>query len=236
MTNTPNLTLPLLEGNQAQKHVTVNEGLSLLDGLTQLVIESRTVTSPSGSEVEGSLYFLPVGAVNEWAGQGGKLALKVNGAWRFVVPKIGWQAYILAEELQTQWEGSTWVKRAYASSVNGAKTTHHIVEIDHVITPGTVNTTALAIPQYSLVYGVTGRILTTVSGTLTSWDVGTPGDGDRYANNIGLAQGSWINGPSFRILTYYNQPNIQLSATGGDFAGGVVRLALHYDILTPPNA
>ena len=36
MTNTPNLALPYLATAQAQKHITVNEALSLLDTLAQM--------------------------------------------------------------------------------------------------------------------------------------------------------------------------------------------------------
>ena len=45
MTNTPRLALPAIEAAQAQKHVTHNEALTLLDALTQLAVESRTLTT-----------------------------------------------------------------------------------------------------------------------------------------------------------------------------------------------
>ena len=40
---TPNLLLPYLAAAQAQKHVTLNEALRLLDALVQLVIQSRAL-------------------------------------------------------------------------------------------------------------------------------------------------------------------------------------------------
>ena len=46
---TPNLALPLIAGNQAQKHVTVNEALRLLDGLVQLTVLDRHLTAPPAS-------------------------------------------------------------------------------------------------------------------------------------------------------------------------------------------
>ena len=49
MTNTPNLSLPYLATAQAQKHVTVNEALSQLDGLVQLSVLDRDLASPPGS-------------------------------------------------------------------------------------------------------------------------------------------------------------------------------------------
>jgi Protein of unknown function (DUF2793) len=40
MTNTPRLALPAIEAAQAQKHVTHNEALTLLDALTQLAVKA----------------------------------------------------------------------------------------------------------------------------------------------------------------------------------------------------
>ena len=49
MTDTPRLALPVIEAAQAQKHVTHNDALTLLDCFTQLAVESRTLTAPPGS-------------------------------------------------------------------------------------------------------------------------------------------------------------------------------------------
>ena len=46
MTDTSNLTLPLLAAAQAQKHVTVNEALQRLDGVVQLTLRSRSEATP----------------------------------------------------------------------------------------------------------------------------------------------------------------------------------------------
>ena len=56
MTDTPRLALPAIEAAQAQKHVTHNEALVLLDALTHLAVESRALSAPPGSPGEGSSY------------------------------------------------------------------------------------------------------------------------------------------------------------------------------------
>ena len=61
MTETPTLKLPLLQPSQAQKHVTVNEALVLLDGVAQLSLASTTVIDPP-AVVEGACYGVPSGA------------------------------------------------------------------------------------------------------------------------------------------------------------------------------
>jgi hypothetical protein len=42
-TVSPNLSLPYIQQNQAQKHVTHNEGMRLLDGVVQLSVAATRV-------------------------------------------------------------------------------------------------------------------------------------------------------------------------------------------------
>ena len=48
---TTNLSLPLLAADQAQKHVTVNEALLVLDSLVFLALLDRSLSAPPGSPV-----------------------------------------------------------------------------------------------------------------------------------------------------------------------------------------
>ena len=65
---TPRLRLPYLAAAQAQKHVTVNEALSTLDGLVQTAVESATVAAQPSAPPDGALYILPAGRTGpEWA-------------------------------------------------------------------------------------------------------------------------------------------------------------------------
>ena len=54
-TVSPNLSLPYIQQNQAQKHVTHNEGMRLLDGVVQLSVLSRA-HPPHKPRCGGSLY------------------------------------------------------------------------------------------------------------------------------------------------------------------------------------
>ena len=56
MNETANLSLPYILASQAQKHVTHNEAIRALDCLVQLSVESRVLTSPPASPVEGGRY------------------------------------------------------------------------------------------------------------------------------------------------------------------------------------
>ena len=99
MTDTPNLTLPYIFASQAQKHVTHNEAIRALDCLVQLSVESRALTSPPASPVEGSGYVVAAGASDAWAGKSDKIAAFQDGAWAFYAPKDGWIAWVASENI-----------------------------------------------------------------------------------------------------------------------------------------
>ena len=58
MTDTANLGLPCIEAAQAQKHVTHNEALRMLDTLVQLAVLDRDLTAPPGSPSEGQRWIV----------------------------------------------------------------------------------------------------------------------------------------------------------------------------------
>lgn len=88
----PRLALPLLAPAQAQKHVTHNEALALLDLLVQLTVEGFDATDPPALPQEGAVWALGPVPTGAWAGQGGMLAARADGVWRFLAPGEGWRA------------------------------------------------------------------------------------------------------------------------------------------------
>ncbi len=235
MDETVVLNLPLLQPSQAQKHVTVNEALARLDGLVQLVLVSATLTVPPAVVVSGTAYGVPNGAVNDWAGQSGKVAIGVNGGWVFVTPKAGWRAWIADQGLGAVHDGSDWKNGMLSLSPNGAGTRAGLREIVHTVGSGTVSTTAIVIPSHAMVLGVTARVTVALSGTLTSWQLGTAGAPDRFGSGLGLGQGSFARGVLSQPLTYYAPSALELTATGGAFSAGEVRIAVHFLELTLPS-
>ena len=105
------LSLPLILPAQAQKHVTHNEALRLLDIIVQLAVKDRTLASPPAA-VAGDRYIVPTGATGVWAGHGGKIALFENGSWQFVTPLAGWQAWVADEAATAAFDGTAWVTLA----------------------------------------------------------------------------------------------------------------------------
>ena len=93
------LLLPYLLAAQAQKHVTVNEALRLLDGLVQLAVIDRHLTAPPASPADGARYIVASGATGAWAGWDLNVADHVDGAWMRLVPRSGWQEWVVDEGL-----------------------------------------------------------------------------------------------------------------------------------------
>jgi uncharacterized protein DUF2793 len=102
------LLLPYLLAAQAQKHVTVNEALRLLDGLVQLAVLDRHLTAPPASPDDGARYIVASGATGAWAAWDLNVAYWVDGAWMRLVPRPGWQAWVEDEATLVIWSGTAW--------------------------------------------------------------------------------------------------------------------------------
>ncbi|WP_246153890.1 DUF2793 domain-containing protein [Methylobacterium oryzihabitans] len=107
---TPRLALPLLAAAQAQKHVTHNEALTVLDALVQLAVLDRTRTAPPASPAEGDRHLVTVaGPTGAWAGWTGRIACFQDGAWISYAPRPGWLAWVAAEGALFVHDGAGWV-------------------------------------------------------------------------------------------------------------------------------
>lgn len=104
----PILSLPYIQPSQAQKHVTHNEALQLLDVLTQLVVANRDQTVPPVPPVTGTSHIVAPGGTGAWAGRDGEIATWDGAAWFFVAPQTGWQAQVTAEAQTVTWDGAAW--------------------------------------------------------------------------------------------------------------------------------
>lgn len=228
MDNTSRLALPLVAASQAQKHVTVNEALARLDAAYQLSVVSATTTTPPVAAVDGDAFVVPGAAVNEWASHDGKLAFFLNGGWEFLSPLAGWQVWVQDEARRSVYLGDTWRKDALASSPNQAHMRAEVIETDFTLLGGSgFEETGLVLPSNASVFAVTGRVQTEITGTLSDWSLGIDGAETRYGSGLGLGAGAWLRGVTSQPVTYYNPTALRLTANGGTFGGGMVRLAIH---------
>lgn len=234
MDETTKLSLPLLQAAQAQKHVTMNEALTRLDALVQLTLQSTTDTTPPATVDDGTAWAVPVGGVNAWAGQDGNIAIADNDGWAFVAPGPGWRAWVVDEGLEMQHDGSAWQPAFAARAASGAGLRFRVLEFDHAITAGAAQSSAVQIPSHVMVFGVTGRVIGEITGTLSAWRLGADGSANRFGDGLGLGKNSYVHGVLGTPLTGYAPMPLQIAPEGGDFASGLVRLAVHYAELALP--
>lgn len=108
MDMTPRLNLPYIAPQQAQKQVTYNEAMRLLDVLVQPVVKSRTIAIPPGSPAEGDAYLVAASPTGDWSGQDGKLAVFVDGGWSFHAPLDGWLLFVEDDAEFVQRQAGLW--------------------------------------------------------------------------------------------------------------------------------
>ena len=228
MTVTPRLDLPLVQPAQAQKHVTVNEALLRLDCVSMLTLETRNAEAPPAAPAEGQAFGLVATPSGAWAGQGGRVAVFLGGGWVFIVPQRGWRAWIADEGVTALHDGLGWRGGALALSPSGSGSFLRIKEFDHTITPGSNSVTADMIPANVLVFTVTARVVEAFTGTVSTWRLGVDGAQSRFGNGLGVGTGSFARGLLGAPMAFYTATPLLLTADGGNFSGGKVRIAIHF--------
>lgn len=108
MDSTDNLALPYLMPSQAQKHVTHNEALGMLDALVHLSVLDRHLATPPASPEPGDRYIVASGASGAWAGHEGAIAHWVDGGWSFYPPRAGFLCHVADEGAVLCFDGSDW--------------------------------------------------------------------------------------------------------------------------------
>lgn len=104
-----NLAMPLIQPSQAQKHVTHNEALRVLDTLTQLSILSAVLSQPPGAPHAGDRYVVAAGGQLDWSGQDGNIAVHDGTGWSFHVPRAGWRAWDQDQGRMLLHDGTAWI-------------------------------------------------------------------------------------------------------------------------------
>ena len=234
MTNTSRLGLPVIDAAQAQKHVTHNEPLNLLDALTQLAVESRTLTAPPGAPVDGTSYIPAANATGAWVGWTGQIALFSGGGWLRIIPVSGLKAWVKAERLTVTYEDGVW-RDGIALSLHGGRVTLRAKEEELTLAGSFVETADTAfIPDRAIVLGVSSRTTLAVTGA-TSYGVGIAGNTTQFGNLLGAALNSTNNGV-IGPTAFYADTRVRITANGGNFTGGKVRLIVYFLEMSVPGA
>ncbi|MGE0627444.1 MAG: DUF2793 domain-containing protein [Hyphomicrobiaceae bacterium] len=206
--DTPNLGLPYLIAAQAQKHVTHNEAIRMLDALVQLAVLDRTQTSSPGAPTDGDRHIIGAGATDDWAGHDLEVAAWQDGAWAFFVPREGWLAWVADEDVLVAWDGSAWVA-AGGDSLNPAS-------------GGKVGINAIA--------DDTNKLTVKSDATLFSHDDVTPGTGDMRqvlnkaaaGNTVSQLYQTSFSGRAETGLTGDDDFHFKVSPDGSTWYDGIV--------------
>lgn len=105
---TPRWTLPLLAAGQAQKDMTHNEALSLLDLVVQPCVEAVGLNGPPAGPQPGQAWILGDRPTGEWTGHAQALAGWTDGGWRFLAPRLGLSVWSRADQCRCEWDGDAW--------------------------------------------------------------------------------------------------------------------------------
>lgn len=145
------LGLPLILASQAQKHVTHNEALAMLDVAVQLAVINRDQTTPPALAVPGDRHIVAPGGLVEWAGQDGAIALMTATGWQFTAPLPGWRAHVLAEAQSVVFDGLAWVAPSESAM--------RVAQLGVSATPDASNRLAVSAPAVLLNHAGAGHQL-----------------------------------------------------------------------------
>jgi len=162
MPTTTNLSLPFLEAGQAQKHVTHNEALRLLDAVTQLAVLSVSA-SPPGSPANGERHIVGTDPSGAFAGHENEVAAWQDGAWVFLAPQPGWRAWNIGDEALLVWTGAAWSE---ISAGGGGEGGGDVTGPDGGVADGDV----------AVFDGTTGKAIKKDRGTIDYLGIGAPPD------------------------------------------------------------
>lgn len=230
---TPRLGLPYVVAAQAQKHIPINESFARLDGLVQLAVESRSVSAQPANPPMGGVWILPAAAAGEaWASQpAGTLMRFEAGAWEALAPAEGVLAWLKDENQMVVFDGAAWTPlsatfRGLTAAVSPglANTRLEILE-QEVSLSGASTATVIAIPNRAIVLAVSTRTTVAITGA-ASYNCGVSGEASKFGGALGVAKNSsniGVVGPT----AYYADTPVVLTAIGGNFVTGKVRVAIH---------
>lgn len=105
---TPRLGFPLLVSGQAQKEVTHNEALAMVDALVQPVVQAVAPPAIPSAPEPGQCWAVGAGAGGAWAGRDHAIACWTEGGWRFVASREGMTVWSLADSLPARRDANGW--------------------------------------------------------------------------------------------------------------------------------
>lgn len=116
----PRHALPFLTTGQAQKEITHNEALILIDSLLHPVVQGVESVAPIvAQEDAGRCWLVAEYATGDWAGHGNELACWTGGSWRFLKMPLGSHIFDGSNDSECHFSPSGWTFAPQISSPTG---------------------------------------------------------------------------------------------------------------------
>ena len=118
------LALPLLAAGQAQKEMTVNEALALIDIAVQASAVAGGIDTPPEAPAAGQCWIVGDSPDGAWSGHAGMLAGWTADGWRFATPVEGMAVWVSADIMVWRYVGGTWqagVLSGHRVSIDGVQ-------------------------------------------------------------------------------------------------------------------
>lgn len=105
---TARLSLPLLQAGQAQKDMTHNEALALIDIVAQAGVTGVGIDTPPATPAAGACWIVGAVPSGAWAGHAGAIAGWTGGGWRFVAAREGLSAWEIGARRMVTFVDGVW--------------------------------------------------------------------------------------------------------------------------------
>jgi hypothetical protein len=130
------------------------------------------------------------------------------------------------------WPAAKLVESGGAVGPNGSALKLNVSELAVSGLSGASVTATGAIPAGALVVACAARVTTAIAGA-TSFSVGYTGSTSAFGSGLSISAGSTNEG-MIGPNPFYSATNVILTAAGGNFTAGAVRLSVMYLTMTPP--
>ncbi|MFC4291511.1 DUF2793 domain-containing protein [Sphingorhabdus arenilitoris] len=126
--NTARHKMPLIFAGQAQKELTHNEALAIIDALISPAVldEIAAPVSNLGAGDAGKCWLVAPLAQGAWAGHDRKIAYWTGGSFRFLEPHEGMTVWQKAQSVFFVYQAGAWVSPAYIADISGG----NVVDIE----------------------------------------------------------------------------------------------------------
>lgn len=87
--------------------VDMDNNLKTIGAVLALTVQNKTTNDPSTlSPTSGQAWIVGPSPIGLWAGKAKQIAAYIGTSWFFITPKVGWKAYIVAEDSTAIYKGA----------------------------------------------------------------------------------------------------------------------------------